>query len=277
MKVLAVLVSLFLLAPAPAMAQKSSDGLGGVLGDVLGGIFGVGGGRVHGHVVVSKGDTMVVRTDDGRTVSVDVAGTDPRVRGLLKTGDGVTLTMRAPREGEPRTDKLTASELQLDPPSQAAKSWHRVEGTVEEVDRSRVVFKTREGFKLPLDVSSIKSLPSLHRGEPATLVYEPGARRGVVAIWIEPGTGGAPAASIETSRTTPDALQRVHGLVDSVRVGGFTLLADDGRTLNVEMNRANPSGQSDVRPGQLVTVFGRPGDRPGVLSAEFIEPDPTRR
>ncbi len=276
MKFLAVLVTLILLAPAPALAQKSSEGLGGVLGDVLGGIFGVGGGRVHGHVVVSKGDTMVVRTDDGRTLTVDVAGTDPRVRGLLKTGDGVTLTMRAPKEGEPRTDRLTASELQLDPPSQTAKSWQRVEGTVEDVDRSRVVFKTREGFTLPLDISAIKGLPSLTRGEPATLVYEQGARQGVVAIWIEPGVG-APAASIDTSRTAPDALQRVHGLVDSVRVGGFTLLADDGRTLTVEMNRANPSGQSDVRAGQLVTVFGRPGDRPGVLAAEFIETDPARR
>jgi hypothetical protein len=55
--------------------------------------------------------------------------------------------------GTPFSEILTATavatELQLDPPTQAGKSWLSVEGIVQDASKSRVTLKTREGFTLP--------------------------------------------------------------------------------------------------------------------------------
>jgi hypothetical protein len=297
MRLVAFLATLLLIAQGVVSAQSSSGGaLGGVL-DKLGGIIGIGGGRVHGNVVLTRGDTIIVRTDDGRTLAIEASGTDPRIRGLLKNGDGVTVTMRQPREGEPRSQNLTASDLQLDPPSQAGKQFQRADGTVGEMQQSRVMFKTREGFSLPLDVSTITGLPQLASGQPATLFYEQG-KQGVVAVWIEPGSapqaagsppigqtpGGTPTGQAPPSSPLPGqqppapsqpsaspdtGAQRYHGVVDSVAMNGFTLASDDGRKLTVEGN------SGDLRPGDMVTVFGRPaGGRTDAIVADSVQPDP---
>ena len=304
MRLVAFLATLLLLAPGAVSAQSKSGGLGGVL-DTLGGIVGLGGGRVHGNVVLTKGDTIVVRTDDGRTLAVDGSGIDPRIRGVLKTGDGVTVTMRQAREGEPRGQSPAAADIQLDPPSQAGKSFQVVEGTVAETQQSRVMFKTREGFSLPLDVSTITGLPPLSSGQPATLFYEQG-KQGVVAVWIEPGFapqagGGMPPAGSPIGQApqpfpgqmppigqapqpfpgpmpnpqpsaSPDTgSQRYHGVVDSVSMNGFTLATDDGRKLNVQVASGAPN---QLRPGDMVTVFGRAGAGGSDIVADSVQPDP---
>jgi len=267
MKVLAFLATLLLLAPLPASAQKSSEGLGGVLGDVLGGVLGLKSGRVHGHVVITRGDTLVLRTDDNRTLAIDASATDQRIRGLLKAGDGVTVTLRQAREGESRNETLAASAIELDRASEKPKSFQRAEGTITEASRSRVVFKTREGFTMPLDVTSIAGLPALTPGAPATLYYEQGTRAGVTALWIEP-RGSAPAASIDTSRSLPGDVVRLHGLVEAVTTTGFTLSTDDGRRVSVDATR---SLVQSVRPGDLVTVFGRSSERVDAIIAEVVQ------
>lgn len=289
MKLLAVFATVLLALPGPVAAQSGGGGggLGGVL-DTLGGILGVGGVRPHGNVVLVKGDTLVFRTDDGRTLSIDASGTDPRIRSLLKPGDGATVTVKQPREGG-SSQALVASEVQLDPPSQKGKEWQRVEGTIQEARRSQVVFKTREGFVVPVDVSRITGLPSLTTGAPATLVYE-NTGQGVVGVWIEPGvaTGAAPgipgaapgtpgAGGSASPATSPSSnageLKRAHGLVESVRTGGFVLNTDDGRRLTIDTNRVSPGAPGNVREGDLVTVFGRAGDGPDAIIADVVQPD----
>ena len=303
MKLLAIFATLLFLAPGPAAAQSSSSGggLGGVL-DTLGGILGIAGGKLHGHVVATKGDTLVVRTDGNRTVAVDASRTDPRVRGVLKPGDGVTLTMSKPREGEPRDATPQVTDLQLDPPSQATKSYQRTDGVIEEASQSKVTFRTREGMTLPLDVSTIQGLPALQPGQPATLFYEQG-RQGPVAVWIEPGSalGSAPSAgpipgpppagpmpgststgpmpgTASPGSASPDTgVQRVQGHVDAVTTTGFTLTTNDGRRLTVDTTRIAQGAARDIRPGDNVTVFGRPTAVPEVLAAEYVQPETARR
>lgn len=276
MKLVAFLAILVLAGPATAGAQQSSGGLGSVI-DILGGILGVGGGRVHGHAVLTKGDTLVVRTDDGRTVAADISSVDPRIRGVVKPGDGVTLTLRKAPEGDTRGAAVTATDLQLDPPSQAGKTYQQIDGTVTETSASRVVFKTREGMTLPLDVTSITGLPPLQAGEPATLIYEQGTTHGVVAVWIEPGTATASSssASVDTARPVPGEGHRVHGMVEAVTLNGFTLVADDGRRVMVETARG--ASAPDLRPGDYVTVVGRASERGDTMVADRVRPDTRRR
>src|SRR5438094_10317543 len=111
-------VLILILGWAPTGHAQSRD-LGGVL-DTLSGILG-GSQKLHGHVVLVKGDTVVFRSDDGRTIAADASGVDSRVRGIVQPGDGVTMTVRAPRTGDKQAQSITASALEPDPDKGAKK------------------------------------------------------------------------------------------------------------------------------------------------------------
>ena len=51
-----------------------------------------------------------------------------------------------------------------------------MEGTIQQAKGNQVVFKTKDGLPVSLDVSSIKGLPALSPNAPATLFYEQGAQ-----------------------------------------------------------------------------------------------------
>src|ERR671923_745950 len=101
---------LILVGAGPAAAQntKDSKGLGGVL-DTLSGILNSGTGKLHGSVVTARDTTLVLRTDDQRTVRVDTAAIDPQVRQQLVPGQMVTVTARGAS-----ADVLAASDVQVE-------------------------------------------------------------------------------------------------------------------------------------------------------------------
>jgi|SRR5882672_5106771 len=148
-------LALILAAAAPLAAQDkqsnqdSKGGLGGVL-DTLGNVVGTGTHKLHGTVVANEGSTFVLLTDDHRTYRVDAAALDPHV--------------------------LTATDVTPDAKG-GGKTFQAVSGTVQEAGRQRVLFKTRDGLVLPVDVSNINGLPYLAPHQPATLYYEQGPRK----------------------------------------------------------------------------------------------------
>ena len=148
-------LALILAAAAPLAAQDkqsnqdSKGGLGGVL-DTLGNVLGTGTQKLHGTVVANEGSTFVLLTDDHRTYRVDAAALDPHV--------------------------LTATDVTPDAKG-GGKTFQAVSGTVQEAGRQRVLFKTRDGLVLPVDVSNINGLPYLAPHQPATLYYEQGPRK----------------------------------------------------------------------------------------------------
>ena len=91
---------------------------------------------------------------------------DPRLRGLLQPGEAVTIVVKIAQNQVP-----VASEIQLDRVKSGAipqrKSFQQVLGTVEQTSGSQVIFKTRDGLELPVDVSAIKGLPALAPKQPA--------------------------------------------------------------------------------------------------------------
>src|SRR5256886_17615502 len=106
MNVIVILTAMLVLVGAgPAAAQSNTkDSKGGTLGgvlDTLGGILGGGSGKLHGAVVVAHDTTLVLRTDDKKTVRVDTASIDPQARPQLVPGQKVTVT--APGTADPVT------------------------------------------------------------------------------------------------------------------------------------------------------------------------------
>src|SRR5262249_35774562 len=83
--------------------------------------------------------------------------------------------------GGGQTGVLTATEITPDTKS-SGKTFQRVSGTVQQAGPDRVMFKTRDGLVLPIDVGSINGLPYLAANEPATLYYEQGSKQEVVGV-----------------------------------------------------------------------------------------------
>ena len=86
-----------------------------------------------------------------------------------------------------------------------------------------------------------------------------------------PSPGQQSPAPSQPSASPDTGVPRYHGVVESVSMNGFTLASDDGRKLSVEGN------SGDLRPGDMVTVFGRPaGGRSDAIVADSVQPDARR-
>jgi hypothetical protein len=271
MNVFVILTAIVVLLGAahPAAAQdRDRGGLGGVL-DTLGGLLGGGAGKVTGGVVLAQGTTLILRTDDRRTIRVDTASIDPQVRQQLVPGQLVTVTTRG------TGDVLTASDIQVEQGQNKPQAFSRVTGTVQERSEGRVLFRTREGLTLPVDTSQIRGLPYLAENTPATLIYEQGPRQELVAVWIQPGDAAASASpTLEPSASVPStpspAGQRLEGMVESIGLDQLTIQTSDGRHVRVNTASVDRGDLARIRPGDVVTVTGNAGTVPDQFSANAI-------
>ena len=288
MNVIVILTALIVAftgaAPAGAQDKDSKDskdrgGIGGVL-DTLGGLLGSGASnKVHGAVVTAHDTTVVLRTDDKRSVRVDTASIDPQVRQQLVPGQKVTVTARG------GGDVLTASDIQVEQGQAAPQAFSRVTGTVQERTNGRILFKTKEGLTLPVDTSQIRGLPYLAANTPATLIYEQGPKQEINAVWIEAGdsavsaspavepaasqpTGSQPAASLPSGAA--GAGQKLEGLVESVGTSELTVQTADGRHIRIDTAGVDRATLASVRPGDIVTVTGNATTDPDKFSANSV-------
>src|SRR2546421_2384785 len=243
-------LALILARAAPLAAQDKQDtqnkqdskgGLGGVL-DMLGNVLGTGTQKLHGTVVANEGSTFVLRADDHRTYRVDAASLDPQKVSALTPGVTVSVTAR----GGGQAAVLTPTDVTPDPKG-GGKAFQAVSGTVQEAGRQRVLFKTRDGLVLPVDVTNINGLPYLAPNQPATLYYEQGPRQEIVGVWVQPGTAGTSATSAGgSSASAPSAsvsaAQSLEGSVESVGVSELKLQTSDGRSVVVDTSGVDRQG-----------------------------------
>jgi hypothetical protein len=280
-------LGLVLLA-TPGVAQQNGGqsqgggGLGGVL-DTLGGILGGGSRKVQGTVVVTDGNSIVLRTNDRSTYRVDVASVDPSARAKLTPGQAVTVTARGGQG-----DVLTATEIQPGGDATSAATIQRVTGTVQETGKQRVLFKTGEGLVLPVDVSRVHGLPYLGANQPATLYYEQGPKQEIVAVWIQPGIAAEPSAAAGPSSASPPATggqpsaspapgvsagRSLQGKVQTIGISTLTLETDEGKTVAVDTSGVDAQSVAAVRPGDTVTVTGSASADGGRFVAQSVRPD----
>ena len=272
-------LALILAAAAPLAAQDKQDsqnkqdskgGLGGVL-DTLGNVLGTGTQKLHGTVVANEGSTFVLRTDDHRTYRVDAASLDPQKVSALTPGVTVSVTAR----GGGQAAVLTPTDVTPDPKG-GGKAFQAVSGTVQEAGRQRVLFKTRDGLVLPVDVSNINGLPYLAPNQPATLYYEQGPRQEIVGVWIQPGTAETSATSTGGSASAPSAsvsaAQSLEGSVESVGVSELKLQTSDGRSVVVDTSGVDRQALRAIGPGDAVTVTGKSGASPDRFVAQSVQP-----
>ena len=299
MRKLAILTMLMLMLAFAATAAIAEDkqgkdrgALGGVL-DTLGNVLGTGPQKLQGTVVLVDGPTFVLRTDDRRSYRIDTASLDSQKTTVVPTA-GQTVSVTARSGGQ--AGVLTATEINPDTSKKTGKTFQAVSGTVQEAGRDRVLFKTRDGLVLPVEVGNISGLPYLAVSQPATLYYEQGSRQEIVGVWIQPATtqaaqpqaptssspppptsAGSPASSSQSSgsQTPPSAsvpgAQSFEGVVDSIAMSELKLRSTDGRSLSVDTSGVDRESLRGIAPGDSVTVTGSASTTPDRFVAQSVQ------
>jgi len=255
-----------LASVVPVSAQDNKGGLGGVL-DTLGNVLGGGARKIHGTVVLSDGSTFVLRGDDHRTYRVDTASLDPAKRTALTPGQAVTVSARGGGQG----GVFVATDLQPEAAS-GGTTFQTVSGTIQEAGAQRVLFKTRDGLVLPVDVGQMNGLPYLAANQPATLYYEQGSNQQIVGVWLQPGAAQPSASPSSSGTTSATQASSLRGLVESIGISSFRLQTSDGRAVDVDTQGIDRQTLGAIRPGDVVTVTGRPGDGPDRFVAQSVQP-----
>jgi hypothetical protein len=210
--------------------------------------------RFHGYVVNAAETALVVRADDGWTHVVDLSQLSADAR-RFELGEGVTISATA-------SDKLlVASAIQHDKSDPArkgqatSKRFQTMHGTVQSLSGSTLSFRSDEGRLMPVDVSQIKgNVPKPNVNEPITLVYEPGMRGKLTAIWMQPDAA-QPSAALG-----PAARERFRGQVDSIDGSKFWLRTDDDRWFLVDAAQVDAATRANLRAGRQVVVIGKLAD-----------------
>jgi hypothetical protein len=209
--------------------------------------------RFHGYVVNVTDTALVVRADDGWTHVVDLSQLSADAR-RFELGEGVTISAAASYK------LLTASAIQHDKSDPArkgqaaSKRFQTMHGAVQSVSGSTVTFRTDAGRLMPVDVSQIKgNVPTPKVNEPITLVYEPGARGKLTALWMQPDAV-QPSAAVSPAR---DARERLRGQVDSIDGSKFWLKTDDDRWFLVDTAQVDSATRGSLRTGRQVVVVGK--------------------
>jgi outer membrane lipoprotein SlyB len=178
--------------------------------------------RIHGTVQSIQGNTMTLRADDGRTITVDMARVNPNVHRAITNGEGVEVI----GQYSPPTNQqhLSAQWIQQDSsnpgrggrvigstaPSQPApaaapanrgkvdeQAWQRIHGQVQGVQGTTLRLKADDGRNITVDMSKVNAnvRNALTQGEPVTVIgHYDNNRRHVDAQYIQQERAGGAAS-----------------------------------------------------------------------------------
>ena len=139
--------------------------------------------RIHGQVQSVSGNTVTVKADDGRVLTVDAAQVSNDIRGALTPNAGVTLIGKAGVGQTPSTQSPSASPTGVDD-----KSWQRIHGTVSSASGSTLSLKADDGRNLNVDLKDVDEAirQSLSSGEKVTVIgFYRGDQNTVAARYVQ--------------------------------------------------------------------------------------------
>jgi hypothetical protein len=123
-----------------------------------------------------------------------------------------------------------------------------------------MVLKSDEGTVYYADLRAVSGIPALQRGAMVTLVGFEGARPDQLVIQVIYPADVAPA-------DTPSVRsQRINGRIGSLAGPTVVVRAADGSEATMRLRGINATIRRLLRPGDLVTLFGRPGDTDFVVT-----------
>jgi preprotein translocase subunit YajC len=238
--------------------------------------------RIHGKVQSVSGNTVTVRADDGRTLTVDAAQVDASIRGALTKDEGVTLigfkgsdankfTARYIQQDSSDASRAGTTAAKTAAPATDAKGWQRVHAKVQSVSGTTVTAKTDDGRTLSVDATKVSAeiRNALKPGAGVTLVGFAGAKpTQFTAHYIEQdgSASQSPSASVDEK-----SWQRIHGTVSSISGTTLSMKADDGRDLKVDMKEIGEPIRKSLGTGDKVLVTGFYRGDQNTVAARYLE------
>ncbi len=130
-------------------------------------------------------------------------------------------------------------------------------------DTPVAVLKSDEGTVCYADLRVVSSIPTVERGAAVTLVGFEGSRPDQLAAQViyPPADTPRPADAPSSVRS-----QRINGRIGSLSGPTVVVRAADGREATMLLRGVSARVLRLLRPGDLVTVFGRPGDTDFVVT-----------
>ena len=146
---------------------------------------------------------------------------------------------------------------------------------MEAVQDSQFRFRTTGGKILRADASQMQGRAPARVNDQGTLIYEPGPRREVTALWLE-RQETQPSAAVIPRTVGPGEYQRIYGYVQSV--GWSTMPLPHGAPhLRVDLARIDCQCPAIVGlERDLVSVVGKTTTRADQFVAEVIERESRR-
>jgi preprotein translocase subunit YajC len=229
--------------------------------------------RVHGKVQSVSGNTVTVKADDGRVLTVDASQVSADIRDALKPDAGVTLIGQAGAQA----NQFTAQYIQQDasdplrggtivgpaPPPASDRSWQRVHGAVQSVSGHTVSVKTDDGRTL-----------TVHAGQVSADI------RGNLAKDEQKDSSAGAATSAPSALPGPvdeKSWRRIHGTVSSVSGATLSLKADDGRAISVDVKEVGEAIRQSLSAGETVTVVGFYRGDQNTVAARFVQKDSSNK
>jgi hypothetical protein len=123
-----------------------------------------------------------------------------------------------------------------------------------------MVLKSDEGTVYYADLRAVSGIPALRQGAVVTVVGFEGARPDQLVIQVMYPADVAPADT-PTVRS-----QRINGRIGSLDGPTVVVRADNGSEATMLLRGINARILRLLRPGDWVTVFGRPGDSEFVVT-----------
>jgi preprotein translocase subunit YajC len=245
--------------------------------------------RVHGKVQSVSGNTVTVKTDDGRTLSVDASRVSNEIRGALTPDEGVTLIgfagsdatkFRARYIQQDSSDPSRGGTAVGQTPTPAAadgKSWQRVHGKVQSVSGTTVTVKADDGRTLTVDAAQVSAeiRGALKPDAGVTLVGFAGDQpTRFTARYIEQDSSAGAAPSALPGPVDEKSWQRIHGTVRAVSGTTLSMKADDGRDLKVDMKEVGEAIRQSLTSGDKVLVIGFYRGDQNTVAARYVEKAP---
>ena len=238
--------------------------------------------RIHGKVQSVSGNTVTVKADDGRTLTVDAAQVDAGIRGALTKDQGVTLigfkgsdankfTARYIQQDSSDASRAGTTAAKTAAPATDAKGWQRIHATVQSVSGTTVTAKTDDGRTLSVDATRVSAeiRNALKPGAGVTLVGFAGAKpTQFTAHYIEQdgAASQSPSASVDEK-----SWQRIPGTVSSVSGDKLSMKTDDGRNLDVDMKDIGEAIRQSLKTGDKVLVIGFYRGDQNHMAARYVE------
>jgi hypothetical protein len=231
--------------------------------------------QLHGTVQDVEGSRMRLRTDDGRTVRVDLSALPDRREDMINNlRNGAVVTVIG--DGDSRSDRFFARHVRFDDRDLNRRAWGgqgsnvsssgetQVHGRVETIHEDNMRLRTDDGRIIRVNIDPVRDRvrERFKVGDRVTAVGvftdRDANRNEMTARTVRVDGQGSASASAASSGEA-----RVRGTIETIHHDNMRLKGDDGRMYKVNIDPVRDNVRERIKVGQRVNVIGVYTDRDG--------------